>query len=368
MLAHMIRHSLLKSARVTAWSLATLTASAALATLFFTISMDVGDKMSASLRRLGANAVAHPSQSEIAPDRLRAAWTAARELAGSRGAELLQLDLRVGTILGAPAAVVSADATVLERMTPYWAMKGRRAATADECMMGRRRADALKVSVGASVEVRFPDPGETERYRVAGVFESGDEDEDRVFVPAQGRSHQANAFTYALVSAAGGEQDIAAFNESLSSRGTGIEMTPLRQVLHGEQSVLRRIKLLAGVALAAVVILSSLGVTAAVLSRVMERRKELALLQALGAKRRSVVAFLVSEGAAVGIAAAVAGYAIGTALSGLIVRQVFGVAVTPRLTAFLAAALVTVAVALLAAAIGARRTLRMETALLLKGE
>ncbi len=373
MLAHMIRHSLVKSAGVTAWSLATLTASAALATIFFTISMDVGEKMSKSLRRLGANAVAHSVTSQVVPDRARAAdvlpaWAAAREIAGSKGAELLQLDLRIGKIQGAPAALVSADLRGLERMTPYWAMKGHRAAAPDECVMGRRRAELHKLSVGASVEVRFPDAGATERYRLAGVFESGDEDEDRVFIPPQQRSLQASAFTYALVSSPGGEPGIAALNESLSSRGTGIELTPLRQVLHGEQTVLSKINLLAGVALLAVLVLSSLGVTAAVLSRVMERRKELALLQALGAKRRSVVAFLLSEGAAVGVAAAVVGFAIGTALSHLIVHQVFGVSVTPHATAFLAAAGVTVVMALLAATIGARRALRMETALLLKGE
>lgn len=62
MLTHMIRHSLVKSARVTAWSLATLTASAALATVFVAMSIDVGEKMTSSLRSLGANAVAHAEQ------------------------------------------------------------------------------------------------------------------------------------------------------------------------------------------------------------------------------------------------------------------------------------------------------------------
>lgn len=373
MLAHMIRHSLLKSARVTAWSLATLTASAALATIFFTISMDVGEKMSTSLRRLGANAVAHSVNTDAFLDRpsvaeVRSAWAAAREIAERNGAELLQLDLRIATIQGAPVAVVSADVRGLERMTPYWAMKGRRAATPDECVVGRRRAAALKLSAGASVEVRFSGAGQPERYRVAGVLESGDDDEDRVFILPQQLSQRASAFSYGLISSPGGESGIAALNQVLSEKGTGIEVTPLRQVLHGEQTVLRKINLLAGVALIAVLVLSSLGVTAAVLSRVMERRKELALLRALGAKRRSVVAFLLSEGAAVGIAAAVVGFGIGTALSHVIVHQVFAVSVTPRFTAFLAATVVTVVMALLAATIGARRALRMETAMLLKGE
>ena len=175
-------------------------------------------------------------------------------------------------------------------------------------------------------------------------------------------------FTYALVSVPGGEIQIAGLNASLKALGVGVELTPLRQVLHGEQAVIGKINLMTGVALVAVLLLSSVGVTAAVLSRVIERRKELALLQALGAKRRSVVAFLLCEGAAVGVAAAVLGYATGTGLSQMIVRQVFGVSVTPHFASFLAAVIVSVVIAVLAASIGARRALQMETAVLLKGE
>lgn len=371
MLAHMIRHSLVRSARVTAWSLATLTASAALATIFFVMSIDVGEKMTSSLRRLGANAVAHAEQRHEgtgAPDApAPAAWERVRDLAQAMRADIVELRLRVGTLQGAPAAIVSADAAGLARMTPYWAMSGRRAAEQDECVMGRRLAQVLRASIGTHVEVEFGGAAQNEQYRITGVFESGDEDEGRIFVSRKPRPEEAH-FTYALISVPGGESDIAALNTSLKAIWAGVELTPLRQVLHGEQAVIRKINLLTGVTLLVVLLLSSVGVTAAVLSRVIERRKELALLQAIGAKRRSVVAFLLSEGAAVGVAAALVGYAVGTGLSQVIVRQVFGVSVTPHVAPFLAAIAVSVVIAVLAASFGARRALRMDTAVLLKGE
>lgn len=369
MLAHMIRHSLLKSARVTAWSLATLTASAALATIFFAMAIDVGETMTTSLRSIGANAVAHATQAragESASDVTTTQWERFRELAGVRRADVVELRLRVAKLQGAPVAIVSADAGGLGRMTPYWAVSGKRASGDDECVVGRKRAQAVGVSTGATLEIALAS-GTTELYRVAGIFDSGDEDEGRVFASRRPPPGEAG-FTYALVSVSGGEADIAALSASLSAGGAGIELTPLRQVLHGEQAVIGKINLLTGVALVAVLLLSSVGVTAAVLSRVIERRKELALLQAIGAKRRSVVAFLLSEGAAVGLAAALLGYAAGTGLAQLIVRQVFGVSVTPHVAPFLGAVGVSVVIAVLAASIGARRALRMETAVLLKGE
>ena len=371
MLAHMIRHSLVKSARVTAWSLATLTASAALATIFFAMSIDVGETMTSSLRSLGANAVAHSEQRRdgggTPAGTARATWEQVRELAMTRRADLVELYLRVGTIQGAPTAIVTADAAGLARMTPYWAMNGARSVTEDECVVGRRLAQTIGASVGKSVEVRFDGATRNERYRVTGVFESGDEDEGRIFVTRRALPGEAQ-YTYALVSVPGGESDIDALNASLAAHAVGIEFTPLRQVLHGEQAVVGKINLLTGITLLAVLLLSSVGVTAAVLSRVIERRKELALLQAIGARRRSVVAFLLSEGATVGITAALVGYAIGTGMSQVIVRQVFGVNVTPHVAPLFAATVVSVVIATLAAGIGARRALRMETAVLLKGE
>lgn len=219
-----------------------------------------------------------------------------------------------------------------------------------------------------TVNIQFADRAEERRCRVTGVFESGDEDEDRIFLFPQMGVQGANAFTYALLSIPGMEPDTAGLNEALEGIRAGIRIKPLRQVLHGEQTVLKKINLLAGLTLLAVLILSSLGITAAVVSRVMERRKELALLQALGAKRRSVAIFLLSEGAAVGIAAAVLGYGIGNLLSQIVVREIFRVSVNPHLAAFLAAAVVTAGIALFAGFVAVRQALQMETAVLLKGE
>lgn len=370
MFARMVGQSLVKSARVTAWSLATLTACAALATLFFTMSLDVGEKMSRSLRSLGANAVAY----RVQPDGRRPgsdavlsppAWAGVREVAESRGADIVQLSLEVGTVEGLPLAVVNDAARGLGRMTPYWAVQGRRVVEPGECVIGRKVAETLHLGTGGKVEVRLATGKEV--FRVAGVFESGDEDEHRMFVSKAGVP-DARSFAYALLSVPGGEAGIARLNEALAGGNLGIELKPLRQVLVGERTVLKKIDLLAGLALVAVLVLSGLGVTAAVLSRVVERRRELALLQALGAKRRTVGAFLLAEGAAVGIAAAVLGYGIGNLLAQLVVHHVFRVSVTPHATAFVAALAVTVVTALLAASVAARRALRMEPAVLLKGE
>ncbi len=365
MLARMIRQSLLKNARVTAWSLATLTASAALATIFFTMSIDVGDKMTASLRTLGANSVVHPLARGASDEASARRWSRLRELAGARHVDVAVLRLLVGTIEGAPVQVVTADPGALSRMTPYWALQGMRADAPGTCVMGQKLARILGTTVGSTVELSLEGAAKPERFRVVGLFDSGDEDEGRMFVardPAAG----SPGFEYALLSVPGGEPAIDRLRATLAE--DGLELTPLRQVLHGEREVISKINLLTGVALVVVLLLSAVGVTAAVLSRILERRKELALFQAIGATRQAIVKFLLLEGAAIGAVAALLGYLAGLLLSRLIVRQVFGVSISPHLSSLLAAATVSIVIAVMAAAIGARRALRMETAVLLKGE
>ena len=120
--------------------------------------------------------------------------------------------------------------------------------------------------------------------------------------------------------------------------------------------------------LAAVLLLTSLGITAAILSRTVERRKEISLMQTLGAKRSFVAIFLLLENGVAGVAASVAGFVAGTILSGVVARQVFHVPVDPSPGAFAGTLIITIGMALLAGGVGAGRALKIEPAVVLKGE
>src|SRR3989304_1486250 len=88
MLVKIVGNSLLKRVRITVWTLATLSACAALVSLFAALAVDAEKKMSGSLRRLGANAVvysdAEPSGGMTAPGSVGMSpeWEAVKGLAG----------------------------------------------------------------------------------------------------------------------------------------------------------------------------------------------------------------------------------------------------------------------------------------------
>ena len=383
MLVKIVGNSLFKRVRTTVWTLATLSTCAALVTLFAALAVDAEKKMSGSLRRLGANVVVYPDEEPsggVTEPGLPGAspkWETVREMAATADAGVAVLQGRIGTLRGTPTAVITADPKELSGMTPYWVVRGRRSLSPGEGLSGMRAAAAFGIKEGSEWTIQWNRPGLESRIRITGVFESGDEDEDRIFLPAPSSATGTEAATsempppltsYALLSVPGGEKGIDLLAERLGARHAGVAVKPLRQILHGERKTLEKIKLLSAFALLAVLSLSTLGVSAAVLARVAERRQELALFQALGAKRRLIVLFLLYESAMLGTVGAAAGFLLGTFMAQAVTSRIFQVSVTPHLTSFLAALAVTVGVALVAGGAGARRALKLEPAVALREE
>ncbi len=359
MLATMVVRSLLNNARISAWTLVTLATCAALVTLFTTAALEVGRNMSAALRQVGANAVAYPATTA------QTDWSTFTNIARAHGASVAQLSVRVGMVKGNPVAIVAADPEALRQLTPYWAVTGKRSANAKECVVGRRAATALALKPSESVSIEWPGQSRSSQLTVTGIVETGDEDDDRVFVTAP---PEQTEFRYALLSVAGGEEQINQLAQAFTAAGANVAIKPLRQILSGEQHVLEKINLLCVVSLWTVLALTALGVSASMLARVVERRKEFALLQALGAKRRSVVGFLLAESATLGLIAAVVGFGVGTVLAAIVSREVFQATIVPRGTAGLAALGTTTLVALMAGGIACMRALRFQPARGLRGE
>jgi putative ABC transport system permease protein len=350
MLGKMITRSLLKNARLSAWMLLTLTTCAALVTVFTTVAFEVGATMSRALRRVGANAVAYE-----APD-----WARFEDEARRQGVDVVRVSGRVGLIEGSPVAVMAAEPHALQRLTPYWAITGRRAIGSHNCLVGKRVADTFHLQPGSTVTVQWPDQQPVTRCTVAGIAETGDEDDARVFTAGGlANSH----VTYALLSAPDGESQMRVLQQL-----TGAKIQPLRQIVHGERQILETIDVLFLCTLAVVLLLTALGVSASMWARVVERRKEFALLQALGAGRVKVVTFLVAESATVGAVAAVLGFALGSGMAIGVVRQVFQATMTPHWSSVPITLVTTVGVAVLAGAVACARTLRFQPAAALRGE
>lgn len=347
MLVLMVRRSLWNNARISTWTLLTLATCATLVTLFATAALEVGRKLGHELRTLGANAVAFPATAA-------AQWPQFDAAVQRLSARTAALSLRVQLISGKPVAVVAADPQRLADLTPYWSVTGTRG----DCLAGQRVVAAFGWKLGQEINLAG------EKRRLTGIIQTGDEDEERIFIA--GAEPAPNDFRYALVSVAGGESAIEHLQQALA--GTGIELKPLRQIVYGEQHVLGKVNVLFVTTLGAVLLLTALGVSASMLARVVERRKEFALLRAIGANKPAVAGFLLAESATVGVAGAVVGFAVGTLLARVAVGRMFHVTITPQWLAFVIALATTTLVSLIAGLAACARTLHFQPAAALRGE
>jgi putative ABC transport system permease protein len=240
-----------------------------------------------------------------------------------------------------------------------------------EVAVGRRLAERLGVGLGDSVALDLA--GRRREARVVGVVSGGGEEEDAGFAPLAlvqelaGRPGQASAVEISAVTvpepsfqrkdpAAMSPEEYDAWyctaypssvalsvDEALPSGRADV----VRQVAGTAGTVLLRLRVVLG-ALAAVALLGAcLGVASAMAATVQGRRRELALLAALGSERRWIARFLLAEAGLVGLAGGLlgglAGLAAGRALAALLFD--FPAAWTPILLPFAAGLGLAVAVA-----------------------
>ncbi|MBI4398598.1 MAG: ABC transporter permease [Candidatus Omnitrophica bacterium] len=371
MILKMAQKSLFANARNTLWILAALSVSASLIAMFATVSFDLEKKMTTALRKSGPNAAAFFHLQGAGREAQSGDWRTFRKIIRQRGIPAAWLSFEIVTVQGKPVILALADSKELARLTPSWFVMGSRPKEEGECMVGKRVADLWKLRLGEHLLMQSLRAGGSVKKmncRITGFVLSGDENEDRIFVshaPLEFRDFRLHS---ALLSIPQGEEGIQKMNQGLHESGISIEIKALREIVYGERATLKKIVLLSGTASLTVFILTVLGVSSALLSRILERKKELALLQAVGATGRSLGGFLLLEALLIAVTASVIGCAVGTLLSEWLARKIFYVSVTPQWITLPITFVITLIVSVIAAGLGVMRALSLEPAIALRGE
>lgn len=134
----------------------------------------------------------------------------------------------------------------------------------------------------------------------------------------------------------------------------------LRRVAENEGTVLRRINRVVGILAGAAILSACLSVLATAMTSVIDRRKEIGLLKALGATDGMMVALFLGEALLLAVPGSLLGYLIGLGAAKWMSRSLFGVGVPGSAGVYL----VTLATALVIVGLGVagplRRVVRLE--------
>lgn len=359
-----------------ALALVAVASGAAVCAALVNVDLDAGDKLTREFRSLGANVVVSPPQSAAAGTTVdsgvmgRIDALHAPEIMAA--APYLYLVAQTGTV-SAPLQVIVAGTWLdqVARINSWWSVEGRRISergdTAD-CMIGRDVARSLGLAPGGELTLRYA--GREETFTVAGVLSAGGSEDSQIFVDltaAQNLAGLEGRVGLVQLSVRGSTATIESVIRQLSGTLPDLDVQPVRQLAAAEGRLLDRIRGLLFATVALILILTALGVLAAMAGLALERRRDVGLMKALGGTVRRVMRFFLAEAAAVGIVGGIIGWGVGMALAAWVGERVFATAITPRLIVLPLTIALMVGVAL-AGALPLRLLGRVRPAEILRGE
>jgi putative ABC transport system permease protein len=170
------------------------------------------------------------------------------------------------------------------------------------------------------------------------------------------------------IAASGPPEQVTTLLQQLQANLPNADVRAVRQVTEGEANVLGKTRSTLLSSAAFIVCTAALCVLATLMGWVFDRRRDFAIMKALGASERLIGGFFAGEAAALGAVGAVAGFVIGIGVAAWIGRANFNAPVMPRLGIFPMVLAGSVLVALAAAVVPISLLRRVQPAMILKGE
>ena len=142
----------------------------------------------------------------------------------------------------------------------------------------------------------------------------------------------------------------------------------MRQIVEGEARVLGKTRATLLAATALIILTAALCVLSTLMGWVFDRRRDFAILKALGASDRMLNGFFAAEAAALGATGAVIGFVLGVGIAAWIGRVNFHAPVAPRFSVLPFILAGSIVVTMLSAILPISLLRRVQPAVILRGE
>jgi putative ABC transport system permease protein len=332
---------------------------ATIATAALTIYSDLEGKLSREFRGFGANVVVTKNSGALTPSEL----AEMRKIVGGAG-EIVPVGYAIATEATSKSRIVvgGADVDKLRELNASWSFSNTGHGSA---LVGARVDETI--THGSDLQLSFGKASAV--IRPAGFFHSGSDDDSRVYIPLEDfvrlTAIQPNT---ALLRIEGKPRQIQDAVSRLSAALLGVEVKPVRQVTQAQTAVVGKTRSVVLASSAAVVVLIMLCMVATFTGSVLERRKDFAVMKALGASNRTVNFLFASEAALLALAGSAAGYVLGCVIAFWIGKANFDAAILPQPMLLFPVLLGSVLLALIASTAPLRLLQQIQPAGILRGE
>jgi putative ABC transport system permease protein len=361
----LFRAAVLRRGRAASALLAMVVA-AAVATAMMNLYVDVQAKLRTEFRNYGANVVI------VAKDGQSLPTDALARIESTLGAKALAVPFayavaRVagGQSEGQSVVVVGTDFTRARQVNHWWKVS-RWPDAQNQALIGMKAASVVSPN-RQPFELTFQ--GKTIQLTPIGLLQTGAAEDSRVYLDQPDFQNWTGvAPTTVEVAASGTAADVAASIHDLGQALPSAEVRPIRQIMEGEANVLNKTRATLYASAALVILTSAIGVLATLMGWVFDRRRDFAIMKALGASERMVNGFFAAEAAALGVVGAILGFALGIGVAAWIGRVNFHAPVVPRFSVFPYVLVGSIIVALMAAIFPIAMLRRVQPAIILRGE
>ena len=356
--ATLLRRSLLHRRSRSLSALVALTVSAAVATALLTLYADLDQKLHHEFRNFGANIVVQGKSFD------NQTIATAQAAAGSDAA-LAPFGYAVATTDRGTAVVVSGvDFGAVRKLDSWWQVAAWPTA-ANAALIGQRAAEFI----GNEKTVTLTFGGRTQTLSGVGHLKTGGDEDSRIYIPmtlfTQWTGVQPNVLE---VQVPGDAARVDAAIQRLRTALPGTQIAPVRQLVEGESQIVDRTHALMFAAVLLIALTVAVSVLATLSASVLERRRDFALMKALGGTDGQMMQLFLLETLLLAAGGVLAGYALGSFAAWVISETNFGTASLPRLQVVPIVIALNVFIAASAAFFPVRALRGLEPAALLKGE
>jgi len=357
----LLRAAVLRRGRAASALLAMVVA-AAVATAMMNLYVDVQAKLRKEFRSYGANVVVVGKDgTSLPPDAINRAETV---LAG-RGMAVPFAYVVARTSNGQSVVVVGTDFERIQKLNRWWSVSAWPSGSG-EALVGMRALSVVSPD-GKPFDLGFQ--GQTINLKTAGTLQTGAAEDSRVYLPMAEFSAWSGIHPSTIeIAANGSAEEINGVVNRLAGALPVADVRPVRQIVEGEARVLGKTRATLYAAAVLIVLTAALCVLATLTGWVFDRRKDFAIMKALGASEALISGFFAAEAAALGAVGAVVGFLVGIGIAAWIGRVNFNAPVVPRFSVFPVVLVGSIAVALLSAIVPMSMLRRVQPAIILKGE
>jgi putative ABC transport system permease protein len=266
---------------------------------------------------------------------------------------------------GQPIVVAGTDFNRVRQLDKYWSVSNWPSGS-KQALIGIKAMPSVAPS-GQPFDLGFQ--GKVLHVTPAGTVQTGAAEDSRIYLSLNEFVEWTGVQPSTIeVAANGSPEEVSAMMNQVSQAIPSADVRPVRQIMEGEARVLGKTRSTLLAASALIILTAALCVLSTLMGWVFDRRRDFAIMKALGASERLLNSFFAAEAAALGATGAVVGFLLGIGIAAWIGRVNFHTPVVPRFSVLPIVLAGSIMVTLLSAILPISLLRRVQPAVILRGE